>query len=197
MRPCSTQQEAESGGVMDWTDEAIEKLVKMVIQGRPMSQIAAALGGGCTRNAAIGKWHRVSAARGLRTPTPRKNILEDVGESHRISPQLLCNTTPKRACEPHRAMLKVAKVGVGFLLPSLPKTPQTSTMSIIDVTGCRWPVSDEPHLPGGFGFCNGAQHDGSSYCEAHAREATAAFSNDRIRRTIKSALTTLRSRRAA
>ena len=182
---------------MNWTEEAVEKLVKLVLEGRSMAQIAALLGDGCTRNAAIGKWHRVSASRGLRTPTPRRNILEDVGDSQRINPQLLRNTTPKRRCEPRRAMPKVAKVGVGFLLPSLPKPPQTSTVSIVDVTGCRWPVSDEPHLPGGFGFCNGTQRDGSSYCEAHAREATATYSNDLIRRTVKSVFTTLKSKRAA
>ncbi len=45
---------------MAWTDERIEKLRKLWDEGLSASQIAAKLGEGVTRNAVIGKAHRLS-----------------------------------------------------------------------------------------------------------------------------------------
>ena len=47
---------------MSWTDERVELLSKLWLDGRSASQIAAELGLGVTRNAVIGKVHRLGLA---------------------------------------------------------------------------------------------------------------------------------------
>ena len=47
---------------MSWTDERVELLSRLWLDGRSASQIAAALGAGLTRNAVIGKVHRLGLA---------------------------------------------------------------------------------------------------------------------------------------
>ncbi len=44
---------------MSWTDERVERLSTLWLEGRSASQIAAELGGGVSRNAVIGKVHRL------------------------------------------------------------------------------------------------------------------------------------------
>ncbi len=60
---------------MSWTDEHVELLRKLWNEGLSASQVAAELGGGITRNAVIGKIHRLglaeratAAARRVRAP---------------------------------------------------------------------------------------------------------------------------------
>lgn len=175
---------------MEWTDETIERLLALVAKGYTFGQIALELG--CSRNAAIGKFQRVRIARGIHTPTPRKTFLERIAsDSQRISPELLRHTTPKRAWTPQRPQPKVATVGVGFTLPAIrpaPKPARTSTVGILDVTGCKWAVGEDASIPGRHTFCNDPLKDGSAYCAAHARENVATYSKELIRTTIKSAL---------
>lgn len=150
-----------------WTEEEDQIITKMVYGGKSMAQIAAMLPGR-SRNAVIGRYRRIREARGEPTSsTPRRAILETVSDdADRISPQLLRNTTPKRVCEPRRAMPKVAKVGVGFLLPALPARSSSPAVGILDVTGCRWPVGEDVSVAGRHTFCN-SETDGSSYCAHH------------------------------
>ena len=44
---------------MSWTDERVEQLRKLWLDGKSASQIAAELANGITRNAVIGKVHRL------------------------------------------------------------------------------------------------------------------------------------------
>ncbi len=44
---------------MSWTDERVERLGKLWMEGRSASQIATELGDGVSRNAVIGKIHRL------------------------------------------------------------------------------------------------------------------------------------------
>ncbi len=74
---------------MAWTDEKIEKLKKLWGKGLTASQIAAEIGGGITRNAVIGKAHRLklqarpSPVKGTpqkkeKAPEPKKQEIEEV-----------------------------------------------------------------------------------------------------------------------
>src|SRR5271155_5354839 len=61
---------------MSWTDEKIEQLKQHWTEGKSASQIASLLGQGLTRNAVIGKVHRLGLAGrarspGLLSPRPR------------------------------------------------------------------------------------------------------------------------------
>lgn len=152
---------------MKWTEEQDAVLKKMALENYSMSQIGTVIG--CSRNACIGRWHRLSNAdKSLHLPrSPRCPILETFEDGTRINPQLLRNTTPKRRCEPRRAMPKVAKVGVGFLLPSLPEPSKSSAVGILDVAGCKWAVGEDASVPGTHTFCNHETDGKSPYCAYH------------------------------
>ena len=52
------------GVSMSWTDERVELLKQLWLDGKSASQISSILGGGVTRNAVIGKVHRLGRAHG-------------------------------------------------------------------------------------------------------------------------------------
>ena len=53
---------------MSWTDERIEQLKQHWMEGKSASQIASLLGNGLTRNAVIGKVHRLGLAGRAKSP---------------------------------------------------------------------------------------------------------------------------------
>ena len=55
---------------MSWTDERVELLKKLWNQGLSASQIANELGAGVTRNAVIGKVHRLGLSGRAKAPAP-------------------------------------------------------------------------------------------------------------------------------
>ena len=55
---------------MSWTDERVELLRQLWLDGKSASQISAALGAGLTRNAVIGKVHRLGLAGRAKTSSP-------------------------------------------------------------------------------------------------------------------------------
>ena len=151
---------------MKWTPDQDEILKRMALKGFSMSQIGNALH--CSRNACIGRWHRLKAIDvNLTLPFKTSRILETVEDPSRISPQLLRNTTPKRRCEPRRAMPKTSKVGVGFLLPALPEPSRGPAIGILDITGCKWAIGEDPKVYGTHTFCNHAVDGNSPYCAYH------------------------------
>ena len=54
-----TDQNAANGAVLPWSEERVELLRKLWEDGLSASRIAAELAGGVTRNAVIGKVHRL------------------------------------------------------------------------------------------------------------------------------------------
>jgi GcrA cell cycle regulator len=65
---------------MGWTEERIALLQKLWLQGQTASQIAEQLGGGVTRNAVIGKAHRLGLSG---RPTPVKAPIAKAPEEPR------------------------------------------------------------------------------------------------------------------
>ena len=55
---------------MSWTDERVEHLKKMWLEGLSASQIANELAHGITRNAVIGKVHRLGLSGRVKSPSP-------------------------------------------------------------------------------------------------------------------------------
>ena len=172
---------------MKWTPEQDETLKKLLLENYSMSQIGRVIG--CSKNACIGRWHRINPDKSIYLPrAPRRPILETLEDGTRINPQLLRNTTPKRRCEPRRAMPKVAKVGVGFLLPSLPEPSRSSAVGILDVSGCKWAVGEDPAVYGRHTFCNHETDGKSPYCAYHravnVRPKVEAAKTERFRTPI-------------
>ena len=55
---------------MSWTDERVELLRKLWLEGFSASKIAAQLANGITRNAVIGKVHRLGLSGRVKAPAP-------------------------------------------------------------------------------------------------------------------------------
>ena len=75
---------------MAWTDEIVEQLKQHWIDGKSASQIAGLLGNGVTRNAVIGKVHRLGLAGRAKTPSasvprPRRAPRQCIGSRGRAS----------------------------------------------------------------------------------------------------------------
>jgi GcrA cell cycle regulator len=145
---------------MSWTNERIDTLKKLWNDGQSASAIARRLGE-VTRNAVIGKVHRLGLAgrrslsrnpRASRPPSlfPARSPLKNI--SSRPRARRTCAQKPKRL----RASPELAPA------PDLPVTVETLTEST-----CRWPEGD-PKLAG-FHFCGRHKPQGPvPYCGHHA-----------------------------
>src|SRR6185369_9769078 len=141
---------------MGWTDERVETLKKLWLDGLSASQIAKQLGG-VTRNAVIGKVHRLGLS-GRATPSqpprpafktprpPRPAISSNSLAPRRVAPVM---------AEPHHPVYYVEE-------------PGSATVLTLGAHMCKWPIGDPSS--DGFTFCGRRIGDGS-YCQEHARVA--------------------------
>jgi GcrA cell cycle regulator len=160
---------------MSWTEQKIQMLKDMWGHGYSASEIAKHLGG-LTRNAVIGKAHRLKLSS---RPSPIKR--EDEGAAG--LPGSVGNVMPVMKQTRKRVMLRPLPV---VPTPSTVKSPaskesyRSSFDSAIKRTEgiavtkagdrhCRWPVGD-PRSPD-FRFCGCNAYEGMPYCIDHARVA--------------------------
>jgi GcrA cell cycle regulator len=73
------------GDGMSWTDERVETLKRMWAEGQSASQIAKELGG-VTRNAVIGKVHRLGLSNRVTADTPKAPSVEPAPETPVVAP---------------------------------------------------------------------------------------------------------------
>jgi GcrA cell cycle regulator len=141
-----------AGNGPGWNDERVDLLKKLWADGLPANQIAAKLGE-VTRNAVIGKVHRLglagrkTASRPPRRTSPRRNRAGRVSMRKPVPLLRSCPATPD----------------------DLPPTPALM-LSVAQLTAstCHWPIGD-PH-EAGFGFCGARNAAGPQpYCAAHQR----------------------------
>lgn len=156
----------------DWTEARIEELLRMWRTGLTTYQMADTFG--VSRNTICGKLHRVKIARGLIEGKPRVRKPSTTDKPPRRKPML---TLPGRAAFVITAHRQDAA-----------KPDEGQLASIIDVTGCKWPVKDDPSYVGGVAFCNHGTDEGKSYCPYHTAESVASYSRTLIRKTIKDAV---------
>jgi GcrA cell cycle regulator len=141
-----------------WTEERIALLQKLWGQGYSASQIASQLQG-VTRNAVIGKIHRLgkrpegAAARTRPArPTPHPSRRPAAPEARRTP-------TPQQQDWAARPFRRAA----------LLEEPGLATSTTLEAHMCRWPIGDPDEA--GFSFC-GRSVDGSRpYCQGHSRLA--------------------------
>ena len=134
---------------MGWTDERVEQLKNLWTEGLSASQIARALGG-VTRNAVIGKVHRLGLA-GRATPA-------------RVDRPRL-PSAPRVSMRAHH----VPEPPVVEEAPITLDDGSHATVLTINDRMCRWPIGDPSENE--FHFCGRKPKGGSPYCEAHARKA--------------------------
>ena len=185
-------QAAAGTDKMPWTDERVELLKKLWTDGLSASQIAARLGMGVTRNAVIGKVHRLNlsgrqpvqrnaapraARKGPREPsapgvrptgTPSMPTAGSAALKAYAAPQM--NPRPQPLPEPKP-----------LRLVDLPKDGRITILHLSDKT-CKWPIGDPTHED--FCFCGHGPRDGSPYCEYHARIAYQPAQDRRMRRAV-------------
>jgi GcrA cell cycle regulator len=102
--PSGPQKPPEPEFAMSWTDERVETLKKMWAEGQSASQIAKELGG-VTRNAVIGKVHRLGLSNRAGSGTPEgeePEVAAPVTPRPEPSPKPVVVEAPVRAAAPER-----------------------------------------------------------------------------------------------
>jgi GcrA cell cycle regulator len=173
---------------MGWTDERVELLKKLWMDGLSASQIAGELGEGVTRNAVIGKVHRLKlSARAKPTNTaPRARPAARPPAPRRIATASATVTAHISAKpRPAQTMARPQVVGATALamqpemateLYVAPQTtelfiPEDKRLSLLQLNEhtCKWPIGDP--LTKDFYFCGGHALESGPYCEFHSRKA--------------------------
>lgn len=153
---------------MSWTDERVELLRKLWLDGLSASQIAAELAHGITRNAVIGKVHRLGLSGRVKAPAP-------AAPRQRVRPVAPRAAVPRPAAPVSRGNLAVA-----FRTMEAPEPlpveeevviPMSEMVTIMELreSMCRWPVGDPTTAE--FRFCGSKTPAGGPYCMHHARIA--------------------------
>lgn len=139
---------------MSWTDDRVALLKKLWGEGKTAAEIAKELGG-VTRNAVIGKAHRLKL-------------------SNRVSPIQQNKKPVSKQTQPAEKKPKTV----------LPVTQDVDrdreVVPLMDLKGnmCRWPIGDPQEES--FGFCGDESMSGLPYCMDHAKVAYQAATRNRI-----------------
>jgi GcrA cell cycle regulator len=159
---------------MNWTDERVELLRKLWAEGLSASQIAAQLGG-VSRNAVIGKVHRLklssrgraapTQARQKKTKTAATKAAKPASPPSRPVPQTIGATALKIEYDEEPAPRPVARVDDSVVVPI------SRHLKLVELTDrtCKWPNGDP--LNEDFHFCGNASKESGPYCAYHARLA--------------------------
>ena len=181
---------------MSWTDERVELLTKMWGEGQSASQIAKELGG-VTRNAVIGKVHRLGLSNRATSTTKSdakvKSAPKEEVKSSAPSEAAIKEPEAKAPISPARRQI----IPAGQPLPPQPsaneispealakvsevekKSKKISLMELTERT-CKWPIGDP--ATSDFWFCGLPTQTGKPYCEAHVGVAFQPLSTRRERR---------------
>ena len=133
---------------MSWTEEKVAKLKELWGKGSTASQIAEIIGG-ISRNAVIGKAHRLnlSAKIKTRTATSNQNFENSLDEK---------NTKSKRV---RRSKFKSLIIEKDFE----PENPKQ--LEELDENSCKWPIGHPDEKS--FYFCGRSSLKDFSYCKLH------------------------------
>jgi GcrA cell cycle regulator len=161
---------------MSWTDERVESLKKLWSEGLSASQIASRLGE-VTRNAVIGKVHRLGLAgrattSRVKTMRPRKSVARV--KTRRIVRYAGGGSFGGGGAVQQGApgMPQMEVMPPSFLRHAdelvIPMEERKSVVTLTE-SSCRWPIGDPQHDD--FHFCGKGKLAGTPYCEFHARRA--------------------------
>jgi GcrA cell cycle regulator len=159
----------QADALISWTDERVENLKKLWQEGLSASQIAGRLGG-VTRNAVIGKVHRLGLS-GRATTSRMK--------SHRVRRPAAASTQKRLVAKPRFAQPGSTALRALYQETTEPYTPVIEELVIpekerkyittLTESCCKWPIGDPQHAD--FHFCGKGKVSGLPYCEFHARRA--------------------------
>lgn len=153
---------------MGWNDERVEQLKKLWSEGLSASQIASRLGG-VTRNAVIGKVHRLglsgrATTSRMKSHRPRPRANGPAGNKRMVSK----GRFPAAPNSPLQAIYQAEPFMPSAEELDIPLAERKSIQTLMECH-CRWPIGD-PQLAD-FHFCGKQKVPGLPYCEFHARRA--------------------------
>ncbi|MDJ0629389.1 MAG: GcrA family cell cycle regulator [Rhodobacter sp.] len=182
---------------MSWTDERVELLKKMWGEGQSASQIAKELGG-VTRNAVIGKVHRLglsnrvggtpaAAAKPAKEAPAEQPAPEAAPEAAAEAPETAQVTSIVRKpiipagqpLPPQPSANEISPEALASVREVEKKAKKISLMELTERT-CKWPIGDPATED--FWFCGLSVQPGKPYCEAHVGVAFQPMSARRDRR---------------
>ena len=143
---------------MSWTDERIELLRRSWESGMTASQIAETLGEGVSRNAVIGKAHRL----GLQArPSPVR-----AGET--LAPDVPAPVAAEEAVAGDVPRVPPARKAVRAVTAP-PRKPARTTLLDLSEKVCKWPIGHPGEA--GFHFCGKPSQASFPYCTEHCAVA--------------------------
>ena len=140
--------------IMGWTDDRVTTLKKLWLDGLSASQIAKQLGG-VTRNAVIGKVHRLGLSGRAAPSQPARPILKAPRPARPAPP---APVVMRRPTPPMMATPVYAREETG-----------SATVLTLGAHMCKWPIGDP--ATDGFSFCGRRTGEDGPYCIEHARLA--------------------------
>ena len=194
---------------MSWTDERVEALKAMWAEGKSASQIAKELGG-VTRNAVIGKVHRLGLSNrgpnGERANEPEEPVAPEpapeIAVEAEVEPAMDAPEAPEArsgaketnvtamrprptaiAGQPQPPTPAGAEISPEALanLAEVAKRAKRLTLMQLTERTCKWPVGDP--ATDDFWFCGLPTVPGKPYCETHVAVAFQPMSARRDRRS--------------
>jgi len=153
---------------MAWNDERVELLKKLWAEGLSAAQIAGRLGG-VTRNAVIGKVHRLGLsgrATTSRMKNPRPRLRAAAANAKRPGKSRFGSIgNPALRSLYHPEAEAYTPPAEELVIP----LAERKSIQTLTECSCRWPIGD-PQLAD-FHFCGKDKVAGLPYCEFHARRA--------------------------
>jgi len=147
---------------MAWTEDRVETLKKLWTDGLSASQIARKMGG-VTRNAVIGKVHRLGLS-GRASPARVSTARVSTGTSRARPSTPSLSGGRSQYSDSSISDLKEEVVPE----PILSAEERASVLHLTEHT-CKWPIGDPGTTE--FHFCGARAKSGSPYCTTHAAQA--------------------------
>ncbi len=145
-----------------WTPERVEQLRSFVVSGLTCSKIAAEIG--VTRNAVIGKIHRLGLSPERSAAAAARSCPQPVRRQRRLAQRHMLRLI--------RAEAPQVAAGASAETLSVDSAQHCSLLELAQGK-CRWPLGDGVSNTGAadFVFCGNETAAGFSYCAGHARMA--------------------------
>ncbi len=178
---------------MSWTSERVELLTKLWIEGKSASDIANELGN-VTRNAVIGKVHRLGlkgrvAKEATKTEKPVKKKVPPKPKKVEAKVKAKENNVEQETELPDQTPDEPAiEIAINDEIPleareqaaQVEKESKRLTLMQLTERTCKWPIGDP--ATDEFWFCGHSAVAGKPYCEAHVELAFQAPVSRRERR---------------
>jgi GcrA cell cycle regulator len=178
---------------MSWTDERVDLLSRLWLEGKSASQIAGLLSGGLTRNAVIGKVHRLGLAGRVKANAPALKTPEASVDAMDVAETITSVASVRRAApravvamsSPAPAVSVACTIGATALsLNSAPAealkvvaaseekvVPLSLKVTIVELREnmCKWPIGDPSSME--FRYCGSPARAATPYCAHHGKVA--------------------------